>query len=142
VIEDLEGATSEPSRRTHVAVLSAFVAAASLVLLFVLVAPPTLVGAPPHAASPSPTPSFAMTVLSNPLINLPLDPRSSMCAASTTWTPLQLAVDATRGRALLVVYDRTGSRPIAFFQEERGTGRLVVTCLTADSFAPRINRAR
>jgi hypothetical protein len=142
VIEDLEGATSEPSRRRHVAALSAVTAVFAIVLFYVLVAPQTFVGAPPQAASPSPSRTFVMTVASNPLINMPLDmTRSGMCSDRTASAPLQLAVDATSGRALLVVYDRTGSRP-AFFQEERGTGRLVVTCVTPDSFAPRINRAR
>jgi hypothetical protein len=146
VIEDLDGATSEPSRRTHVAVLSAATALFAIVLFYVLVAPPTFVGAPPQAASPSPSQSIVMTVASNSFINLPVDlTRSVMCADGTRWgnPPLQLAVDATGGRVVsFVVYDRTGSRPIAFVQEERGTGRLIVTCAQPDGVAPRINRAR
>jgi hypothetical protein len=142
VIEDLEGATTEPSRRRHVAVLSAATAVVSLVLFYVLVAPPIFDGAPPQAASPSPS-TFA-TVASRPLINLPLDmTRSGMCAAGETSFLLQRAVDATGGRALTsVVYDRTGSRPLYFVQEERGTGRLIVTCAPLESGVPRINRAR
>ena len=85
-----------------------------------------------------------MTVASNPLIDLHLDlTRSAMCAAGETRFLLQHAVDATGGRALTsVVYDRTGSRPLYFVQEERGTGRLIVMCGTPDSLPPRINRAR
>jgi hypothetical protein len=146
VIEDLDGATSEPSRRRHVAALSAAVAAASIVLFYVLVAPPTFVGAPPQAASPSPNQSIVMTVASNSFMNLPVDlTRSGLCTDGTMWgnPPFQLAVDANGGRALTpVLYDRTGSRAVAFVREERGTGRLVVTCATPDSFVPRINRAR
>ena len=143
MIEDLDGATTEPSRRRHIAVLSSSVALVSLVLLYVLVAPPIFDGAPPQAASPSPSPSFVMTVVSNPRINLPTDMlHSRMCSDGTTSLPLQLAVDANSRPLLTVVYDRTGSRPIAFVREERGTGRLVVTCATPDSFVPRINRAR
>jgi hypothetical protein len=143
VIEDLEGATSEPSRRRHVAVLSAATAAFAIVLFYVLVAPPTFDGASPQAASPSPTRSLSMTVVSNPLINLPPGmTRSAMCGDGATWAPLQLAVSANGGPAVITVYDRTGSRPIGFVREERGTGRLVLTCATPDSWAPRIDRAR
>jgi hypothetical protein len=146
VIEDLDGATSEPSRRTHVAVLSAATAVFAIVLFYVLVAPPIFDGAPPQAASPSPNQRTVMTVASNSFINLPVDlTRSGMCADGTSWgeTRFQLAVDANGGRALTpVLYDRTGSRPVAFVQEERGTGRLIVTCAPPESVVPRINRAR
>lgn len=144
MIQDLDGATTEPSRRTHLAVLSAATAVFAIVLFYVLVAPPIFVDAPPQAASPSPSRTFVMTVASNSFINLPVDlARPGMCADGTSWGELQLAVGATGGRALTsVVYDRTGSRPLYFVQEERGTRRLIVTCATPDSFAPRINRAR
>jgi hypothetical protein len=143
VIEDLDGTTTEPSRRWHVAVLSAATAVVSVVLFYVLVAPPIFDGAPPQAASPSPARSFAMTVVSNPRINLPIDTlHSRMCVDGTSWAPLQLAVDANSRPLLTVLYDRTGSRPIAFVREERGTGRLVVTCATPDGLVPRIDRAR
>jgi hypothetical protein len=142
VIEELDGATSEPSRRTHVAVLSAATAAFAIVLFYVLVAPSTFVGAPPQAASPSPSRTFVMTVVANPLITMPLDmTRSGLCSDRTRSAPLQLAVGAT-GETSFVVYDRSGSRPVAVIQEERGTGRLIVTCATPDSVVPRINRAR
>jgi len=141
VIEDLDGATSEPSRRTHVAVLSAATAALAIVLFYVLVAPPIFDGAQPQAASPSPTRTFSMTVASIPL-NLPLDmTHPGVCADRASWGELHFAVDAKAPPAI-VIYDRTGSRPIAFVREERGTGRLVVSCPAPDSFVPRINRAR
>lgn len=142
MIEDLDGATTEPSRRWHVAALSAATAVVSLVLFYVLVAPPTF-DAPPQATSPSPTRSFAMTVVSSPRVYLPTEMvQFGMCTDRTTWAPLQLAVDPRSSPLLTVVYDRTGSRPIAFVREERGTGRLVLTCMSPESFTPRINRAR
>lgn len=165
MIEELDGVTSEPSRRRHVAVLSAATAVVSVVLFYVLVAPPIFDGAPPQAASPSPSPSFVMMVASNSRINPPPDMlHSRMCADGTPLAPLQVAswpeavgevafvpgrqdgareaVGANSQPLLIVLYDRTGSRPIAFVREERGTGRLVVTCATPDSFVPRINRPR
>lgn len=154
MILDLDGATSEPSRRWHVAVLSAAVAAASLVLLLVLVAPPTHVDAPAQDASgevvfnvaslPSPRGSSVRTVISNPFINLPLDlPRWGTCAEGTRWGPqYHLAGDATYGPPFTVVYDRTGALPVAVVREESGAGRLILTCVSPDGFVPRINRAR
>jgi hypothetical protein len=141
VIQDLDGAPSEPSRRTHVAVLSAAVAAASLVLLLMLVAPPTPSLAPPQAASPSASPSFVMTVASNSLQRLPIPPPSGMCDGRSSGE-IQLGVIATGGSLSTVVYDRTGHFPIAFVQEERGTGRLILRCTSPDSLMPRIDRAR
>jgi hypothetical protein len=65
VIEDIEGATAEPTRRRHVRALSAAVAAVSLVMLFMLVVPPDL-GPAPQAASPLPSATAApvMTIVS------------------------------------------------------------------------------
>jgi len=110
----------------------------------VLVAPPTFVEAPPQAASPSPDRTFVMTVASNTLINMPLDmTRSGPCWDRMSWGEVHLLVDATGGRALTpVVYDRTGSRPLFFVQQERGTGRLIVTCAPPEGVVPRIDRAR
>jgi hypothetical protein len=66
VIQDLEGATSEPSRRGQVLALSAAVATASLVLLFALVAPHH-VDTGPLAAAPAPSAtagSMVVTIVS------------------------------------------------------------------------------
>jgi hypothetical protein len=143
VIQDLDGATSEPSRRTHVAVLSAAVAAASLVVLLMLVAPPTPSVAPPQVASPLASPAM-MTVVSNAPRGLPVDVmRSSVCSASTLLPAGRVPIDfgAAGEQSFLVIYDRNGSVPIAVMQEEKGTGRLILTC-AADSVMPRLNRAR
>jgi hypothetical protein len=51
MIEDIEGATSEPARRRHAAVLSAASASIALALLVVLVGPLRVAKAP--AASPT-----------------------------------------------------------------------------------------
>ena len=50
MIEDLEGATTEPSRRRHLVVLSAASAVISLALLVALVLPPSNVRGPESAA--------------------------------------------------------------------------------------------
>jgi hypothetical protein len=142
VIEDLEGATSEPSRRTHAAVLSASVAAVSLVLFYMLVAPPIFDGAPPQAASPSLRPSFVMTVAPNSVQRLPLGLTPSRMCDSAAWGEFQLGVPATGAWLPTVVYERTGRFPVASVREERGTGRLILTCTSPDSFIPRIDRAR
>jgi hypothetical protein len=145
VIQDLDGATTEPSRRWHVTVLSAAVAAVSLVLLLVLIAPPTPVGAPPVAASPLPDQraSGETTFLSNPRRSLPVElTRSTTCPDAAVWAPYPLAVDPGSEPLFLALYDRTGRSPIAFVQQERGTGRFVLTCATPDSVVPRLNRAR
>jgi hypothetical protein len=137
VIQDLDGATSEPSRRRHMAALSSATAVLAFVMFYVLVAPPTFVSAP-QAASPSPTSSAVVTVVSNPLNNMPLEVRSTLCAeAGTTWASFQLAVGVA-GETSFVVYDRMGSRPVAFVQEAEGTGRFIVTCVTPDRSAPQL----
>jgi len=94
-----------------------------------------------------------MTVVSNPLINMPVEVRSALCAEAApldeparpspmTWSSFRLSVDATRGPAFpVVVYDQTGSRPVAFVLEQ-GTGGFIVTCATPDRSAPRLDRAR
>jgi hypothetical protein len=145
VIQDLDGATSEPSRRWHVTVLSAAVAAVSLVLLLVLVAPPTPVGEPPVAASPLPDQraSGETTFVSNPLGSLPVElTPSPTCPDAAMSAPYPLTLAPGSEPLFVVVYDRTGRAPIAFMQQERGTGRLVLTCATPDSVVPRLNRAR
>jgi hypothetical protein len=148
VIQDLDGATSEPSRRRHVAVLSAATAAISLVLLYVVLAPPAHRDAAPQAAAPSPSPSFigweemlAIPVASSLLQHPPLDPPAGICYAGASGE-IQLGAFVAGRSLTTVVYDRTGRFPIAFVQEQRGTGRLVLTCTNPDSFMPRIDRAR
>jgi hypothetical protein len=151
VIQDLEGATSEPTRRGHVFALSAAAAATSLVLLLALVAAPQ-VDTGPLAATPAPSPTAGSMVVT---------------IASGTWVTLdqvaQLADDMILMRCapgigssppIHVVYDRTGQAVIAAYTSGKTgryiplpvgyaiSGSLTVPCDTPDVFAPRINRAR
>ena len=135
MIQDLDGAVSEPTRRRHVVVLSAATAAVSLVLLIALIAPPTRFGDPTQAASPSPNPraSFVMTVVSNPLRNLPLDlTRSSVCPdGSRLAPPYFLTVEAGTGRILAGVFDGGRRVPhLVTLNLDAGTGKVTVTCAT------------
>lgn len=146
MIQDLDGATLEPTRRWRVVVLSAATAAVSLVLLVALIGPPMRFGEPPHAASPSPSPraSFAMTVASNPLRNLPLDlTRSSVCPDGSLLTPpYHLIVEAGTGRILAGAFQDESRGPhLVTLNLDAGTGKVTVTCatqpvVTGDMFDP------
>jgi hypothetical protein len=133
VIEDLDGALSESTRRRHFAVLSAATAAVSLVLFVVLVAPPTHFGEAPQAApSASARASFLMTARSSPLTNLPLDlTRPSVCPNGSLLTPpYLLVVEAETGRILAGVFDGNSFPHLVTLQEDAGTGKVTVTCAT------------
>jgi hypothetical protein len=66
VIQDIDGAAFEPSRRSHVAVLSAATTAVALVLLVALYAPGPRADKPQVAAiPPTPTDSTVVTVASD-----------------------------------------------------------------------------
>jgi hypothetical protein len=143
VIEDIEGATSEPTRRAHVLVLSALVASLSLVLLFALVMPRSRVEAPAQAASsaPSLTAAQMLTVAANPGAQRLVDLTGlSECASGRRLTPpYNLVIEAGTGRIFL---DQAGSSlPIAFVADPP-TGRLTVKCATPGAVVPRIDRAR
>ena len=157
MIEDLEGATTEPSRRTHIVVLSAFVAAASLVLLFVLVMPAPRMDTPPLAASPAPSPVIhsVVTFASDSTTWIRPDqwgPFIAERSADETWTECAIGIGSSP--PLTLVFDREGRRVVAAYTSGQ-TGRfiplpkayvdsgwLTVPCDTSDVFAPRINRAR
>lgn len=159
MIQDLEGASSEPSRRRHVAALSAVTAAVALVLFFALVTPRTPVATPPPAASPAPRPTdarVAIFAVDSPEVWFPgwsgevrLGAPSSDVGTSTVCVT---AVEPNPAIHLMVV-DRTGQpiaaytggttgRFIALPQVYVGLGSRTVPCDPSDVFAPRINRAR
>jgi hypothetical protein len=159
VIEDLEGATTEPSRRTHVAVLSASVAAVSLVLLYALLVPAEVMDTRQLAASPasSLTNGTRVVILASdsPHVWFPgasgevrfgAPPSNDMTA-----TVCVTAAEANPTIPLMV-FDRTG-QPIAAYtgwttervplpQVYVGSGWRTVPCPKSDVLAPRINRAR
>jgi hypothetical protein len=150
VILDLDGATIEPSRRGHVATVSASVAAAALVLLYALLAPAPPTGAPPVPAAPLPDPA-RMTVFSasgptwiqgGPFEESLRDALSTMCAAGVgSSPPVHLLIDGS-GRVVAAYTGGTTGRFIPLPQVYVGSGWLTVPCDTADVFAPRLNRAR
>ena len=160
MIEDLEGATSEPPRRRHVAALSAVTAAVALVLLLALVMPRTPVATPQLAASPSASPTDARIVIfarDSPEVWFPGSSGEVRLGAlsSDGWTSTVCVTAVEPNPTLhLMVLDRTGQpiaaytggttgRFIALPQVYVGSGGwLTVPCDTSDVFAPRLNRAR
>ena len=149
MIEDIEGATSEPTRRRHVVVLSGAVATAALVLLLSLVVPapvvPARVDTGKYEALPGPSPSLGpfMTSVSIPLSQLHVDlTRTSACTDGTILVPpYHLAVDATTRRIVAVVSDPRTDRsvgrwvPVALAFDGRA-GYLTVSCATNDGPVP------
>ena len=141
MIEDIEGATSEPKRHWHVAMLSGAVAIVSLVLLVALVLPSPL-GTAPQPASPAPNASadpFVVPFASNPLSQMRVDLTQASACAEGLWLtpPYHLALDATSGRVIAMNSEpRTGrSVPVALVANPR-TGWLTVTCTTSDISVP------
>lgn len=155
MIEDLDGATSEPSRRRHVAVLSATVAAAAIVLLYTLVAPAPRVDMAPLAASPAPTPvtHTVVTFASDSATSIRPDEWAPFIVgrpADETWTVCMAGPGSNPTVHLL--FDREGQPMAAYtggatgrfiaWRDFLGMGWLTVPCDTSDVFAPRMNRAR
>jgi len=149
VILDLDGATIEPSRRRHVATVSASVAAAALLLLYALLVPAPPTGTPP-AVAPVPSPA-RMTVLSaseptlirgGPFEESLRDGVSTLCAAgSGSSPPVHLIIDPS-GRVVAAYTSGTTGRFIPLPRVYVGSGWLTVPCDTSDVFAPRLSRAR
>jgi len=141
VIEDIEGATSEPTRRRHVAVLSGAVAIASLVLLLGLLVPAP-VGTAPQAASPAPSAStvpvamFAPNTISRMRVDLS---RTTSCSdGARIGPPYSISIEGVSPGRVFIVYfdDRTGEQtrsPVpAAFRFDARTGWMTVTCATDD----------
>jgi hypothetical protein len=150
VILDLDGATTEPSRRRHVATVSASVAAAALLLLYALLAPvprtPT-----PLAAAPAPSPAGVTVWSASDMTSIRGGPfeeslrdvvTSTVCAAGIgSSPPVHLLIDAG-GRVVAAYTSGTTGRFIPLPRVYVGSGWLTVPCDTSDVFAPRLNRAR
>jgi hypothetical protein len=142
VIEDLDGATPEPTRRWHVVALSAVTAALSLVLLMTLFMPARL-ESPPRAASPeaSASPGPRMIISSRaPITHARVDlSRATVCADGTRLNPPYfLSVDEGTGRVSLGHHhDGSGEfigLPVpVIFRFDARTGYMIVTCATDDT---------
>jgi hypothetical protein len=143
MIEDIEGATSEPTRCVHVAVMSAATAAVALVLLLALVVPPSRSAAPLQAASPASSASSTFTttfassnplVLSNPAARLPVDlSRTTLCADGTRlMPPYFLVFDATSKQIFAGPFDDGPRLPVPVTLDlDAGTGKVTVRCTTS-----------
>jgi hypothetical protein len=152
VIEDLDGATSEPSRRTHVAVLSAASAAVALVLLYVLLAPAPLMDTRQLAASPTPSPTSGTGVTFASGTAWVRSGQVSQIREVVTSTPCFIAF-GSNPPAQLIVVDRNG-QPMATYAsrtvepltsprpEYWGEIFFTLPCDRPDASAPRIIRAR
>ena len=144
MIEDIEGATSEPARRRHVIVLSGAVAIASLVLLLTLVVPaplaPARVDTVPYAASPAPSAAAVMMPAPNLVSRMRVDlSRTTTCSdGMPIGPPYILSIDgASPGRVLIVFFDDGTGAPTrspvpAAFRFDVRTGWMTVTCATDD----------
>ena len=150
MIQELDGATTEPSRRTHVAVLSAAVAAISLVLLMTLVVPSPQIDTPPLAASAAPSPARVTVVSASDSTAgvvsydqaLRNDLTSRLCAKGTGSSPSVILVLDREGRPIAAYTSGETGRFIPLPQAYVGSGWLSVPCDASDVFAPRLNRAR
>jgi len=166
VIEDIEGAASEPMRHRHVVVLSGAVATASLVLLFSMVAPPEFVMTR-EAASPAPsaTAGSSMWTVTGPRMFLQTGPsvwappgvnvRSvvSVCAEGAQINPPYYLVFEGDGQVMTVPLEaRTAPSPltpspllISVDQASRTWADLVsvtASCATPTTRVPRMDRRR
>jgi len=147
VIEDLEGATTEPPRRWHVLAASLGTAGMAIALLVTLLSP-VEIGQLPRASVPSASRMAAPLVIAVPQMSIIRNieqTRERVCAwgpgiqwilvqgpASQVWTvptpTLAVAIEPGTGRAI-PVGDRVGET----------TMWMTVTCATSDGLAPRVD---
>jgi len=149
VIEDIEGATSEPTRRRHVVVLSGAAAIASLVLLFSWVAPPELLMTR-QAASPASSAGPAMMIVTGSTMFFrsgtysPSDVNVKLMSecADGTQTNLRYLVFEGNGHVMSVPLDASKAPSPQFISVDRGSGWLTVSCATPTTRVPRMDRRR
>ena len=149
MIEDIEGATSEPTRHWHVLFASLGTAGVAVALFLSLVlSPPLEIDVLPRASVPTASPIAAPFVIAAPQLNIlsNIDQvRQRACAwgpglqgvfiqspATDGWTvrppTVAVAIEPGTGRAI-PVGDRVGET----------TWWMIVTCATSDVFAPRVD---
>ena len=148
MIEDLEGAPSEPPRRRHVLAASLGTAGVAVALFLTLVFTPLRLDELPRASVPAPSPSVAslmfvvpqQSILSNidqmrqracasgPGVQWILVPVPAPDARTVRPPTTAVASEAWTGWAI-PVGDRSGET----------TGWMTVTCATSDVFAPRVD---
>jgi hypothetical protein len=147
MIEEVEGATSEPPRRRHVIVLSAVAATASLVVLLTLLATAPRIDTERLGASVAPSATVGTVIASTRVSS---ETRSSVtdsvtlteCAAGIgSSPPVHLVLDGT-GRAIAAYSSGRTGRFVPLPPGYVASGGLTVPCDTPDVFAPRISRVR
>jgi hypothetical protein len=144
VIEDLDGATVEPTRRGHMLVLSAATAAISLILLVAIVAPPATVSVVPQRASlsASPGPGPAMPIVwGNPPLGVNVKVVSECADGRPIDRPYYLVFEGN-GQVMAVPLDTRTTQVVPFTPLDRGASRLTASCATSRDRVPRIDRGR
>lgn len=139
VIEEIEGATSEPGRRRHTAALSAVIAWVALAMLVMVVVGPGPFGAPPLRASPAPSESGELMFYgSSPIAQLRVDPSvASECADGTKLTsPILVAVEMDSGRVFAPNADGRTGRSVPGVLVPAQTSWLTVICATPETWRP------
>jgi hypothetical protein len=142
VIQDLDGAVPEPTRRRHVVALSITTTAASLALLAAFYLAPPRFDPPPLTASPAASASSGPRLIMSrwpPISHMRIDlSRPAACSDGTRLTPpYSIARDEDTGRTFVShSYDLAGERvtvsvPVTFRFDAR-TGFMTVTCATDD----------
>jgi len=149
VIEDLEGATSEPVRRWHVFAISLATAAVAVALFVALVAAPAEVDGLPRVSAPPSRGTMSPLVIAAPQLSIlsNIDQmRQRACAlapAGIQWMVLSgpaAGARAVRPPSIAVAIDAGTGRPIPV--EDRvgeATRWMTVTCDTPDVWAPRVD---
>jgi hypothetical protein len=144
VIQDIEGATSEPSRRRHVLAASLGTAGVAVVLFLDLVLAPLEIDELPRQSVRAASPSAAPLVIAAPQSILPtIDQIRERACAGVQWIvasapapdartvrppTFAVAIEPATGRAI-PVGDRVGET----------THWMTVTCATSDALAPRVD---
>jgi hypothetical protein len=143
VIEEIEGATSEPGRRRHTVALSAVIAWVALAMLVMVVVGPGPFGAPPLRASPAPSESGELMFYgSSPIAQLRVDPSvASECADGTKLTPpILVDVEMDSGRVFAPNADGRTGRPVAWGvlapAQTSWLSWLTVICATPETWRP------
>lgn len=158
MIEDIEGATSEPARRRHVLVLSGAVAIASLVLLFSWLTPSELVMTrQADSPAPSATAGSVTWIVTGPTLFVAAPPQFqsgtsspsgvnvkvvSECADGTKINQPYYLVFEGNGQVMTVPLDVSKATSPRFISVERTSGWLTVSCATSTTRIPRMDRRR
>lgn len=151
MIEDLEGASSEPPRRRHVLAASLATTGGAALLFLTLVLLPFEVSGPPGTILPAPSASPAplVTIASGPGILTNIEQARCQYGAGQQWIVLSVSplhvgtpVEAPGGRppSIVLAVPPTSGRTIPTrMVVDQTTMWMNVTCTTSDLAAPRLD---